>query len=82
MKTKEYRVYWLPSSETENISPKFSGYGIDDWNEADELPSDAKKFIDIAEEYGTVATLNGFMHCFNIEEGIGMGDYIFITNKY
>lgn len=84
---KEYRSYWLSASDEKLCKhiPNISGYLIKDWADCPEgknLPLSALKFIKICEEQGTVASLKGFMVAFNIEEEIGMNDYVFITNKY
>jgi hypothetical protein len=80
---KELRVF-VVSADDDSLPYNVSGYLIDEWanwNE-NELPNEAKKFIDIAEQRGNVYSLNKFLFAFNIEESIGMNDYIFITDKY
>jgi hypothetical protein len=78
---KETRVYVLSASETD-----CNGYEIDVWSESErngqELPQEAKDFIRAAEENGSVYSLTGFMVAFNINEEVGMYDYIFITQAY
>lgn len=61
-----------------------TGYSIDIWNDeyTNQLPDDAMRFIEIAEELGTVYSLKGFQVAFNITEDICFNDYVFITDKY
>jgi hypothetical protein len=79
---KEYRVYVLSANDI-TID---GGYAIDIWNDyeqnGDELPDEAKEFINLAEEKGQVYSLKGFMVAFNINEEVGMNDWVFITKKY
>ena len=79
---KEHRVYVL-SADDISID---GGYAIDNWNdyeqEGEDLPKEAKGFIALAEEKGQVYSLKGFMVTFNINEEIGMNDWVFITQAY
>jgi len=80
---KEPRVYVLSAS---NFSPDMGGYSMDIWDdyrlEGQELPEEAKEFIAMAEKEGRVYSLKGFMVAFNINEEVGMNDYVFITSAY
>ena len=74
---KEYLVFLLPAGRVEDVNAE----EIDDWAHSEELPDEAKDFIEKAKLYNCVYTLKQFMFSFNYEE-IGFDDYIFITNKY
>ncbi len=80
---KELKFYVL--SADQDLSFDMSGYSIADWDNQtknEEPTSEAKEFIEACEKNGTVFTASEFMYEFNINESIGMNDYIFITNKY
>jgi hypothetical protein len=81
MNKKEFRVYVL-SANNSNVD----GYSIDNWNDCEkrgeELPQEAKDFMNAAERNGTVYSLTGFMVAFNINQEVGMNDWIFITQAY
>lgn len=81
---KEYRVYVASATAIKGLFTKMSGYEIQSWecDGDDDLCDDALNFIGFCEAQGTVYSLNGFVDAFNIEEAVGMNDYIFITNKY
>ena len=81
--SKETRVFVLSASD---FSADKGGYSMDIWNdyerEGQELPDEAKLFIKEAEDKGQVYSLKGFMVAFNINEEVGMNDYVFITSAY
>jgi len=83
MNEKEHRVYILSA---DMITIYKGGYSMDIWNDyeqnGEELPKEAKEFMKEAEKNGTVYSLKGFMVAFNINEEIGMNDFIFITQAY
>ena len=66
MKEKEFRVYVNSANSITN------GICIDIWNDCEqsgkELPKEAKKFINTAEENGSVYSLKGFMTANNISK--------------
>ena len=78
---KEFRVYVL-SADAFDIS----AYDIENWvlyaEQHNKLTEEAKEFVRIAEEQGSVYSLYGFQMAFNLEETVGMNDWIFITNAY
>lgn len=77
MKTKE-TLFFVVSAK--DIST--SSYDISDWNAYDELPVDAKEFIQVAMKNGRAYDVEEFMNQYNLEETISGNDWIFITNKY
>jgi hypothetical protein len=81
--SKETRVYVLSADD---FSPEIGGFALDIWNDSEQagedLPDEAKRFITMAEEIGQVYSLKGFMVAFNINEEVGMNDYVFITQAY
>lgn len=80
---KETRVYVLSADK---FSADKGGYSMDIWNDyeqaGEELPADAKLFIEEAEKNGSVFSLKGFMVAYNINEEVGANDYVFITSAY
>jgi len=75
---KEYKVYIASAYDF----PEVAGIAIDVWSKSDGLPVGAVEFIEHCENEGNVYSLQGFMTAFNINEEVGMNDWIFITNKY
>ena len=80
---KEHRVYVLSADDSNAFD---GGYAIDNWNDyeqaGEDLPDEAKEFIALAEAKGQVYSLKGFMVTFNINEEVGMNDWVFITQAY
>jgi len=80
---KEPRVFILSAS---NFDSSKGGYSMDIWNdyerEGQELPAEAQEFMKQAETEGRVYSLKGFMVAYNINEEVGMNDYVFITSLY
>ena len=88
METKELGVFVVNADNPDlddQVFAGMSGYSIDNWSDTpdgDELEPDAMRFIEIAEQLGSVYSIKGFMVAFNITEDICYNDYVFITNKY
>jgi len=80
---KETRVYVLAASE---FSAEKGGYSMDIWNDYEqaglELPEEAKVFMKEAEEKGGVFSLKEFLVAYNINDEVGMNNYVFITKAY
>jgi hypothetical protein len=82
---KKPRVYVL---NADDIPDDFnmSGHSIVDWVNYEEqhgkLTDEAERFITLCEEVGNVYSLYGFLEAFNVEEMIGMNDFVFITRAY
>lgn len=79
---KETRVYVV---NTDNFSVD-GAYEIEEWKNyekcGDALPEKAHKFMEFAEQEGTVFTLDGFENAINFEELSCENNWIFITKAY
>lgn len=79
---KELFVYVVSATnEALDELSDISAYHINDWMEQSELCDDAKRFCKIAEEEGTVYSLNGLVNALNFEDILITDDWVFITNK-
>ena len=80
---KEPRVYVLSADNAEEFG---GGFAIDSWvdyeEEHQELSEEAEDFVKEAEKNGSVYSLKGFMVAHNINEEVGMNDFVFITSAY
>jgi len=78
---KEFRVYILSADALD-----ISAYDIENWvlyaEQHNKLTEEAKEFVKIAEEQDSVYSLYGFQMAFNLEQAVGMNDWVFITNAY
>ena len=78
---KKQKVYVLNATDF-----KTSAYDIENWalyaEKHNKLLPEALEFIQKAEEQGTAYSIYGFQMAFNLEETIGMNDWVFITNCY
>lgn len=77
MNNKELRVFVLSADDVIT-----SGYDIEDWSYYQELPKEAKEFINKAQTNGSVYSLIGFQNAMNLEEISSENTWFFITNKY
>jgi len=82
---KELRAYVI---NADNIPDDFSmsGHSIMNWVSYEEqhgkLTDEAERFITLCEERGDVYSLYGFLQAFNVDEMVGMNDFVFITKAY
>ena len=79
--TKELR-FFVVNADHPDLWDDIIGSDISLWQEDYELGFHAKKFIEIARKENCEYSYKGFMVAFNINEEVGMNDWIFITDKY
>lgn len=75
---KELRFFVI-SADHPNLWEDISGTVISLWQEDKELCVQAQRFIKLAEKEGAVYSYKGFMVAMNINEEVGMNDWVFIT---
>ncbi len=75
---KETKVFVCDLDMIENIS-NVNAESISNWGGNED---EAKEFMEIAEQEGSVYSLAGFQNALNKEEICSLSTYIFITNNY